>query len=238
MDHISHEIAADDLLFRLGTALSPQIIDVCLPEDIAADPWRIPTARHIPHREIADHAPKLDPRRPVITICQKGLKLSQGAAAILRSHGLNACALVGGNLAWFEAGHPRLDLTQAVAPATAWVLPARRDGRAMLAAWIIWRWYDPQASLIWVKQTYARDVASRYDAVTLPDDLPLAETFQEIGLIHPGLGRWCRSVEDGRAPVAALLETLPQLHPADDAVARAAVPLLDAAWMAAREGAQ
>ncbi|MEL6466325.1 MAG: rhodanese-like domain-containing protein [Pseudomonadota bacterium] len=234
MDRTPHEISADDLLFQLGTKLTPQIVDVCLPEDIATDQWRVPTARHVPHQDIADFAQHLDAQRPVVAVCQKGLKLSQGTAALLRCLGFQAQALQGGNRAWFEADHPRLALGNAPPPGTVWVLSTQGNLRAMLAAWVIKRWYDPLASVIWVEEAYVTDVAARFGFFPLPHDVPLSEAFRALGLVHEPLSDWIHSVETAKAPVSALLKTLPHLQNTEESIARAAEPLLDAAWMAAR----
>ena len=86
-----------DQLFRLvGTPDAPLLIDVRLPEDVALDPRRLPTAQAARHDAVAAY---LRPNARAVVICQAGRKLSEGAAALLRSHGMAAEVLAGGHAA-------------------------------------------------------------------------------------------------------------------------------------------
>ena len=82
-------IAPQQLARLIGTPDAPVLIDVRLAEDFAADPRLIPTARRIAHDRIADMGSRLPGRRAVV-ICQRGAKLSEGAAAVLRTQGVAA----------------------------------------------------------------------------------------------------------------------------------------------------
>ena len=105
--------------FRLvGTPDAPVIFDVRIAEDIAALPRLIPGARLLPHDQIATLT---DPPGRAIAVCTKGKKLSEGAAAWLRSMGWQAESLEGGTLAWEAAGLPMLPLSALPAPGTPWV---------------------------------------------------------------------------------------------------------------------
>lgn len=237
MDHETHSIPATELLPLLGTGNAPRLIDVSLPEDVAADPWRLPTARHVPHLDVQNWCALPSTGIPIVTVCQKGLKLSHGAAAMLRSMGFDARALEGGNNAWCVAHHPRLALKTAPTPGTSWVLPATRDAIACLAAWLIRRWYDPDAILLWVPPVHAQDVATRFEAHALPET-PLAQSFATKGLICPDLMDFVESVEALTSPVTPLLGMLPNLHEGDEELAHAAMPFLDTAWLLHRQSSQ
>ncbi|WP_299774688.1 rhodanese-like domain-containing protein [uncultured Tateyamaria sp.] len=234
MDHGTDSILATELLPLLGTGKAPCLIDVSLPEDITTDPWRLPTARHVPHMEIQNWFALPTQSMPVVTICQKGLKLSHGAAATLRSIGFYARALEGGNTAWCAAHYPHLELKAAATPGSRWVLPTTRDAKACLAAWVIRRWYDPDAKLLWVPSAHAQDVATRFEAHALPET-PLAQSFAAKGLICPDLMDFVASVEAIASPVTPLLGMLPNLHERDEDLAQAAMPFLDAAWLLHRQ---
>ena len=78
------EITPKQLARLIGTPEAPVLVDVCIDEDFAADPRLIPGAFRWPFREIEALVPRLSGRR-VVVICQKGLKLSQGAVAVLRA---------------------------------------------------------------------------------------------------------------------------------------------------------
>ena len=53
------EISATQLSRLIGTSQCPALIDVRIPDDIAANPWMIPGSDFIPHAEIEAHAPSL-----------------------------------------------------------------------------------------------------------------------------------------------------------------------------------
>lgn len=231
MDQTSHAIRAADLLSKLGTNTSPCLIDVSLAEDVAASPWRLPTAQHIPHRDIQSWSSAHPRDLPIVTICQKGLKLSHGAAALLRSKGFNARALAGGNIAWCDADLPRLALDTAPALNTPWVLPATRDLQACVTAWVIRRWYDMDATLLWVMPEHVLDVATRFNAHALAPAVPLAQSFIQAGLVCPDLVRFLDRRNKVVSSAMALINMLPNLHERDEDLAQAALPFLDAAWL-------
>ncbi|APX11408.1 rhodanese-like domain-containing protein [Tateyamaria omphalii] len=234
MDHAKYSLHADQLLPLLGTHQTPQLIDIRLPEDIADDPYRLPTAQHVPHRNIIAQLDTLDRTRAVVTICQKGLKLSHGAAAILRSAGFDARALEGGSVAWRGNGNTVVALDAAPACGTPWVLPATHDRRAALRAWVIRRWFDPDAPLLWVPVQHVDAVAHRFDAHAFADDTPLAPACAARGLSDPSLLAYVASIDTGQAPGTAWIDMLPNLHKTDEELADAALAVLDAAWAAHR----
>ncbi|MCW5773443.1 MAG: hypothetical protein KIT16_17510, partial [Rhodospirillaceae bacterium] len=91
-------ITPEKLLRLIGTAKAPAIVDVRTEEDFAADPRLIPGAVRRPFAEVAGWAGPLRGRGAVV-VCQRGLKLSHGAAAWLRHEGVPAETLEGGALA-------------------------------------------------------------------------------------------------------------------------------------------
>ena len=93
------EITATQLNRLIGTPDAPVLVDVCVDEDFNEDPRLIPGAFRHAFDTIADIAPKLADRK-VVVYCHKGLKLSQGAAAMLRTCGVMAETLQGGIVGW------------------------------------------------------------------------------------------------------------------------------------------
>src|SRR5690606_31442327 len=83
----------------IGTPAAPVLVDLRTDEDFAADPRLIPTAFRCAHDRLADLVPVLAGRNTVV-YCQAGRKLSEGGAALLRSHGLDAESLDGGWQGW------------------------------------------------------------------------------------------------------------------------------------------
>ncbi len=92
------EITVPQLARLLGTPEAPILVDVCIDEDFAEDSRVIPGSFRHPFTEIQSLVPRLVGRR-VVVICHKGLKLSQGSAALLRNQGVQAENLEGGILA-------------------------------------------------------------------------------------------------------------------------------------------
>ena len=146
----------------IGTPDAPTIIDVRTDEDIAALPRMVPTARHIPHRQIATLT---DAPGRAIVVCTKGRKLSEGAAAWLRTLGWQAEVLEGGSLAWEAAGLPMTPLATLPARGTAWVTRHRPKIDRIACPWLIRRFIDPTARFLFVAPAEVADVAARFDAV-------------------------------------------------------------------------
>jgi rhodanese-related sulfurtransferase len=226
----------NELMRVLGTGQAPRLLDVCLVDDIAAAPWRVPTARHVPHGAVLEWARSAHKDTRVVVICQKGLKLSHGAAARLRTRGFHARVLEGGNQAWFAAHHPRLALTSGPANGAAWVLPAPATPRALCLAWLIHRWFDPDAEIMWVPHDMVADVAQRFDAQATPPRL--TELCQRVGLDHAPLVIFASQIDANMGQWLPLLTALTHLHHSSARQALAALPIIDAAWVAAREAAQ
>jgi hypothetical protein len=103
-----------------------------------------------------------------VVICEKGRKLSQGAAALLRSRGVEAETLEGGFHAWRSAGHPVLRTDRIPARVaddrTLWVTRARPKIDRIACPWLIRRFVDPQAAFLFVPPGDVIAVAERFDA--------------------------------------------------------------------------
>jgi rhodanese-related sulfurtransferase len=155
----------------IGTPASPALLDVSLDEDFTSDPTLIPTARRWPHSDSASAIGWLAGRK-VVVICQKGLKLSHGAAALLRTHGVDAEVLDGGNAAWRAEQLPRVPyaLLGPRAPGSLWVTRHRPKIDRIACPWLIRRFLDPDARFLFVPPTEVLSVAEKFDAV--PFDVP------------------------------------------------------------------
>jgi rhodanese-related sulfurtransferase len=99
------DVTPAQLVRRIGLPDAPVLIDVRIDDDHGADPRMLPTAFRRSHRDVAAWASAYAGRNVVIT-CQRGAKLSQGAAAYLRQAGAVAESLEGGFEAWRDAGLP------------------------------------------------------------------------------------------------------------------------------------
>ena len=156
------QISATQLARLIGTADAPTIIDVRIPDDFAAHPHLIPTAIRASHKDI-DALVKARTDQKVVVVCQRGLKLSEGAAALLRTYGIAAESLEGGTEAWVAASLPMV--RAAALPATKlWVTRHRPKIDRIACPWLIRRFIDPTARFLFVSPSEVADVAARFDA--------------------------------------------------------------------------
>ena len=248
------EISATQLVRLIGLPDAPAVLDVCLPEDVAAAPYRIPTALSASHLDLDSHIPALKDRH-IVVVCQKGRKLSHGVAAHLRARGLTADVRSGGMLGWLQDGHPRIPLDR-LPVASLWVTRHRPKIDRIACPWLIRRFVDPSASCLFVPPGDVLAVAERFNAI--PFDVVGASFTHHEGhctfdamLSHfdietPALAemaRIIRAADTDRladAPQAAGLLAmsvgLSRMYRDDQAQLAAALPLYDAFYRWARDG--
>ncbi|WP_455371929.1 chromate resistance protein ChrB domain-containing protein [Limibacillus halophilus] len=162
----STTISQEDLLNGLGLEKGPTILDVRIAEDFEADPRLLPGSRRRSHLTVADWAPALPAACSYVIVCQKGLKLSHGVAAWLRSLGFRAAALEGGALAWAEAALPmvpsgRLPFLVA-GESSLWVTRERPKIDRIACPWLIRRFLDREARFLFVPESEVLAVAERF----------------------------------------------------------------------------
>lgn len=156
------QITPAQLARLIGLPDAPSIIDVRIADDFAAYPHLIPTSLRHSHKEIDTLAPSLAGKR-VVVACQRGHKLSEGAAALLRTHGIATESLEGGTEAWVAAKLPMIPA--ASLPATnLWVTRHRPKIDRIACPWLIRRFIDPSARFLFVSPSEVADVASRFNA--------------------------------------------------------------------------
>ncbi|WP_300055121.1 chromate resistance protein ChrB domain-containing protein [uncultured Roseobacter sp.] len=185
------------LMRQLGTAQAPVIIDVCIDEDVQADPFLIPTAQRWDHFNISA-LPSDIKKKNLVIACQKGRKLSQGAAALLRAEGVRAQVLDGGVMAWRAAGLPRvpLDLLPGPGAPDLWVTAQGPSRDALACAWLIRRFISRRATCLFVPRSDIAEVATRFTALPFADgDSPgFAAMLRRYGLETPALQRMARAL--------------------------------------------
>lgn len=149
----------------IGTPDAPVIIDTCIDPDFEDDPRLIPTAQRCPHDQIETLLPSITGKHVVI-VCQKGKKLSQGAAALLRTHGVKAENLEGGNFAWRDAGLPLVPAKAMPQPlrGALWVTRHRPKIDRIACPWLIRRFIDPAARFLFVAPSQVELVAEKFNA--------------------------------------------------------------------------
>ncbi len=151
----------------VGTPRCPVLIDVRIDKDFALDPRAIPTSFRRAHTNLSEWLPALE-KRPTVVICQRGEKLSHGAAAWLRHEGVPAENLEGGHEAWQAAKLPRvlLDKLPERDPhgRTVWVTRERPKIDRIACPWLIRRFVDPRAVFLFTKSSEVALVADRFKA--------------------------------------------------------------------------
>ncbi len=157
-------IASAQLARLIGTPNAPVLIDICIDDDFAEDPRLIPTARRYPFKQIETLVPELQGRKTVV-ICQKGKKLSQGAMALLRSHGVDAEVLEGGIYAWRDFGGAMVPAAALPERGARWVTRHRPKIDRIACPWLIRRFIDPSARFMFVAPSEVAAVAEKFDAI-------------------------------------------------------------------------
>ena len=215
-------ITVSQLARLIGRPDAPVLLDVRTHEDFGADPRALPGASRRDWQD-APHWAAQHAGQSVVVACQRGLKLSQGAAAWLRHAGARAEVLDGGFEAWAAAGAP-LVRPDCVPPCdaqgrTIWVTRARPKVDRIACPWLVRRFVDPAAVFLFVAPSEVPMVAERFGATPFDIDGvfwshrgPLC-TFDamldEFGLHAPALDRLALIVRGadtaqlGLAPEAA-----------------------------------
>lgn len=160
-------LSPQDLFQRIGTAKAPVVIDARSEEDFAAAPRLVPPALRRPGLEAALWAADFAGRE-VVVYCDRGLKISQGAAAWLRHAGARAASLDGGFQAWRAAGLPLVPAetipSRDAEGRTLWVTRARPKIDRIACPWLIRRFVDPAAVFLFVAPEEVAAVADRFGA--------------------------------------------------------------------------
>jgi rhodanese-related sulfurtransferase len=175
----SFSISAHDLWALVGNAHAPQVIDVRR-RDAYADADVIPTAVW---RDIhdANWTIGLDPARMVAVACKRGHEMSQAAAARLRADGYDARVLTDGYAGWTGARLPLLtraavDRFVAQRP-SLWVTRRRPKIDRIACPWLVQRFIDPTARILFVDPEHVEKVAAETGAI--PFDIADVELSHE-----------------------------------------------------------
>ncbi|MEM6385754.1 MAG: chromate resistance protein ChrB domain-containing protein [Pseudomonadota bacterium] len=167
-----NEISVTELNGLIGTPTCPAIVDISIDADFHDDPHLIPTALRHSHTDVAGLLRALSGKHAVI-VCQKGMKLSQGMAAWLRSEGINAAYLEGGNYGWREVDEttriPAANIPAKIEGQTRWVTGHRPKTDRVASLWLIRRFVDPSAKFLFVSPSEVPAVAERYGVTSLDE---------------------------------------------------------------------
>ena len=167
------EITTSQLARLVGLPTAPTIVDVRTEEDVAADPRFLPAALRRDALDAANWAGQFTDRH-VVVVCQKGQKLSQGAAAWLLHKGIEAETLEGGFEAWRASGgllvDPRKLPRRDAAGRTVWVTRARPKVDRIACPWLIRRFVDPHTVFLYVDAAEGSAVAEVFGAASFDID--------------------------------------------------------------------
>jgi rhodanese-related sulfurtransferase len=171
-----YSISSSDLYARLGTAAAPTAIDVRQASTFDADDRMIAGAIRRPPDDVARWARELPPQRPVVVYCVHGHEVSQATAAVLREAGLDAYYLEHGIAGWAELGLPRR--RKIAAMPGRWVTRERPKVDRIACPWLIRRFIDPEAEILYVPAD--RVMATAESTGATPFDVPNVE-FGHVG---------------------------------------------------------
>jgi hypothetical protein len=198
----TNEINPQQLLRLICTPNCPQIVDISIGPDFFDDQHLIPDA----FRHLQTDLPGLVTRlngQPSVIICQKGIKLSQGMAAQLRSAGLRSEYLSGDNYDWRDLAQapriPSTNLPQMGQAHPLWVTRHRPKLDRIDCPWLIRRFVDKDARFLFVSPAEVIGVPERYNAIPFDiedmfwshrgDSCTFDTMLDEFGLRTPALDR-------------------------------------------------
>lgn len=174
-------ISAIDLWNLIGTPRAPRIIDVRRRDVYEQSPGLVPGATWHDPEKAAEWIPLLDHSRPIVAACKAGHELSQMIAADLRGRGVEASMLADGYAGWIKAGLPMvakaaLDRFAPRRP-SLWVTRRRPKIDRIACPWLIRRFIDPDARILFVDPPEVPAVARETGAI--PFDIDGVEISHE-----------------------------------------------------------
>lgn len=197
-----NEITPAQLSRLIGTPAAPTLVDLRIDEDFEDDPRLIPGAFRHAHTDLDALSSRIS-AGPIIVYCQKGRKISQGGAAVLRVDGLRVESVEGGQFGWRDAGLPMV--TAAALPPrdpqgrTVWVTRHRPKIDRIACPWLIRRFIDPRARFLFVPPQDVEMVAEKFAATPFDvenvhfshrgDRCTFDTITEEFGLAIPALDR-------------------------------------------------
>jgi len=175
-------ISPKDLWNAIATHDAPQIIDVRRREAYGEAPHLLPGAVWRDAARAAEWATQLDVTRPIVVACKAGHEMSQSAAAQLRASNIDARVLEGGYEGWSKAGlafvaKQELDRIAPRRP-SIWVTRRRPKIDRIACPWLVRRFLDPQAHILFVDPDQVTNVARETGGI--PFDI------KDVELSHVG----------------------------------------------------
>jgi rhodanese-related sulfurtransferase len=165
----SYAISPNDLWDTLAAHDAPLIVDVRRHEAYAQSPQLLPGALWRDAKAATQWAAEFQRGRPLVVACKAGHEMSQMTVAQLRADGVDARLLEGGYEGWAKAGlpfvaKPELDRIAPKRP-SLWVTRRRPKLDRVACPWLIRRFLDPQARILFVDHDQVSSVARESGAV-------------------------------------------------------------------------
>ena len=178
----SYSISPKGFWNAIATRDAPQLIDVRRRDAYEQSPQLLPGALWLDAGKTQAWSADLDRARPIVAACKAGHEMSQTAVAQLRAGGFDARVLEGGYEAWANAGLPfiakaALDRIAPKRP-SLWVTRRRPKIDRIACPWLIRRFLDPQARILFVDPAEVVNVARESGGV--PFDI------KDVELSHEG----------------------------------------------------
>jgi rhodanese-related sulfurtransferase len=175
-------ISPNDLWNAIATSSAHAIIDVRRRDAFGQSPQLLPGAVWRDAGMTAEWSAGLPRGQPIAIACEGGHELSQMVGAQLRADGFEAQVLAGGYRAWGESGLPfvtkrELDRIAPQRP-SLWVTRRRPKIDRIACPWLIKRFLDPQARILFVDPDQVPDVARASGGI--PFDI------KDVELSHEG----------------------------------------------------
>lgn len=174
-------ISPSELWTLIGTANAPQLIDVRRAEFHAGAAGVLPASHWRDPAHVEEWMTALDRTRPIVIACRQGHQLSQLVSAHLRAAGYLAQVLEGGYEGWSAAALPLVDKAArdrfAARSPSLWVTRRRPKIDRVACPWLIRRFIDPWARILFVDPPEVAHVASESGAV--PFDIEGVELSHE-----------------------------------------------------------
>ena len=177
----SYSISAQSLWNSIATLHAPLIIDVRRRDAYETSPHLLPGAVWRDAHAVRQWAADLDRAKPIAVACKAGHEMSQSTVAHLRADGFDASVLEGGYEAWAAARLPFITKAtlDRIAPArpSLWVTRRRPKIDRVACPWLIRRFLDPEARILYVDPDQVENVARESGAI--PFDIEGIELSDE-----------------------------------------------------------
>ena len=178
----SYLISPKDLWNAIATREAPQLVDVRRRDAYQKSPHLLPGALWRDAANVASWKGDFNPARPMVVACKAGHEMSQSAVAQLRVDGIDAQVLEGGYEGWEKAGLPLIAKAELerLAPRSpsVWVTRRRPKIDRIACPWLIRRFLDPKAQILFVDPDQVVSVARETGGV--PFDI------KDVELSHVG----------------------------------------------------